>query len=142
VAWLESILTAVTAQPGWDPTTAELVEQLARAVRGPRREGVFAVWLTVRVAQDLQADPPIPERAHRRRVAALERRLSSLTVPPPLRRALAGAVAQLKDARPEAAALVLSQLVAPIRDTLGRDAAESVMLAAQAARTARTARPA
>jgi hypothetical protein len=119
-------LSAVTAQPGWDPAATELVDQLARAMRGPRRDGIFALWLTVRVAQDLLLDPPLVERAHRRRVASLERRLSSLTMPPPLRRALAGALAQLKDARPETAALVLAQLIAPARETIGKEAGDTV----------------
>jgi hypothetical protein len=97
---------------------------------------VFALWLTVRVAQDLLMDPPPADRAHRRRLQALEHRLSSLTIPPPLRRALVAALLQLKDGRPEAAAQVLSQLVAPAREAGGTEAGEAV---AQAARTARAA---
>jgi len=69
---------------GWDPDATSLLGLLPQTGRGPRREGIFALWLTVRVAQDLLRDPP-PERAHRRRLQALEHRLSSLTLPPPLR---------------------------------------------------------
>jgi hypothetical protein len=121
---------------GWDPAATALLHALPRAARGTKRDGVFALWLTVRVAQDLLKDPPPAERAHRRRLLALEHRLSSLTIPPPLRRALVAALLQLKDARPEAAAQVLSQLVAPAREAGGAEAGEAV---AQAARTARTA---
>ena len=85
----------------WDPAALELISLMARSVRGPRREGLFALWLTLRVAQDLQLDPPLGERALRRRLAALESRLSSLTIPSPLRRALASALVQLQDAPPE-----------------------------------------
>lgn len=123
----------------WDPSSGVLVTLLAQAVRGPRREGVFALWLTVRIAQDLLLDPPFPDRAHRRRVAALEQRLSSLTMAPPLRRALAGAIAQLREAGAEAVPVILSQLVAPARDTLGTEAAEAVALAVRGARARKAA---
>ena len=88
----------------WDPAASALVGLLPRTGRGPRREGIFALWLTLRVAQDLLRDPPPTERAHRRRLQALEHRLSSLTLPPPLRRALTAALSQLREGRPETAA--------------------------------------
>jgi hypothetical protein len=121
---------------GWDPAATALLTLLPQTGRGPKRGGIFALWLTVRVAQDLLSDPPPAERAHRRRVQALERRLSSLTMPQPLRRALTAAVTQLREARPETAALVLSQLVAPAREASGTDAGEAVGLAARLAREA------
>lgn len=121
---------------GWDPAATALLDVMPQTARGPRREGIFALWLTVRVAQDLLRDPPTADRAHRRRLQALEQRLSSLTVPPPLRRALAAALHQLKDGRPEAAAQVLSQLVAPAREAGGAEAGEALAQAARAARAA------
>jgi hypothetical protein len=121
---------------GWDPAASALLTLLPQVGRGPKRGGIFALWLTVRVAQDLLLDPPPSERAQRRRVQALERRLSSLTMPPPLRRALSAAVGQLREVRPEAAAQVLSQLVAPARETGGAEAGEAVALAARQAREA------
>ena len=108
---------------GWDPAATALLGVLPLTARGPRREGIFALWLTVRVAQDLLQDPPPGDRAHRRRLQALEHRLSSLTIPPPLRRALVAALNQLKEARPETAAQVLSQLVAPARESGGPEGA-------------------
>lgn len=123
---------------GWDPAAAALLQLLPQTGRGPRREGIFALWLTLRVAQDLIRDPPA-ERAHRRRLQALEQRLSSLTLPPPLRRALAAAISQLRDGRPETAVQVLSQLVAPARETGGAEAGEAVAHAARAARAAHRA---
>jgi hypothetical protein len=119
---------------GWDPAASVLLSLLPQTGRGPKRGGIFALWLTLRVAQDLLLDPPPSERAHRRRVQALEHRLSSLTMPPPLRRALAAAVSQLRDVRPETAAQVLSQLVAPARETGGVEAGEALALAAKQAR--------
>jgi len=118
----------------WDPSSSALVTLLAQTARGPGREGVFALWLTVRIAQDLLLEPPLPDRAHRRRVAALEQRLTSLTMPPPLRRALHTAIAQLRDADAASMPVILSQLVAPARDTLGAEAAEAVALAVKRAR--------
>ena len=120
----------------WDPPQSALLSLLPQIGRGPRRGGIFALWLTLRVAQDVLLDPPPPERGQRRRVQALERRLSSLTMPPPLRRALGAATSQLRDASPETAAQVLSQLVAPARETGGAEAGEAVALAARLARQA------
>jgi hypothetical protein len=119
---------------GWDPSATALLGLLHQTGRGPRREGIFALWLTVRVTQDLLHDPPPAERAHRRRLQALEQRLSSLTMPPPLRRALAAAMNQLREARPETAVQVLSQLVAPAREAGGVEAGDALAQAARAAR--------
>ena len=82
---------------GWDPAATALLQILPRTSRGPKRDGVFALWLAVRVARDAAGSTPPPERAPRRRVVALQQRLSSLTLPPPLRRALAAAVSELME---------------------------------------------
>jgi hypothetical protein len=118
---------------GVDPAAGALLALLPQTVRGPRREGIFALWLTLRVAQDQVREAPA-ERAHRRRLQALEHRLSSLTMPPPLRRALATAISQLRDARSETAVQVLSQLVAPAREAGGAEAGDALAHAARAAR--------
>ena len=118
---------------GWDPAATALLELVPQAARGPKREGIFALWLTVRVAQDLLLDAPLAERAHRRRVDALARRLSSLTIPAPLRRALTAAIDQLREGAPATAAQVLSQLVAPARETGGPEIGDAVSQAARAA---------
>lgn len=115
---------------------ADLLQVLSGTVRGPRREGAYALWLTLRVAEGYLLDPPLPERAARRRLAALESRLSSLTLPPPLRRALTAALSQLKDGDAAAVPGMLSALVAPARDTTGTEAGEAVQRAARAARAA------
>jgi len=119
----------------WEPAAVALADLLARTARGSKRDGVFALWLTVRVALDFSLAPPLPDRARRRRTGALERRLASLTVPAPLRRALTAALAQLQAGDPPAAALALTQLVAPVRDTLGDEAADPIALAARVARS-------
>jgi hypothetical protein len=121
---------------GWDPAASALLDLLPQTGRGPKRGGLFALWLTLRVAQDLLLEPPIQERAQRRRVQALERRLSSLTMPPPLRRALVAALAQLREVKREAVPQVLSQLVAPARETGGAEAGEAIARAAKDARQA------
>lgn len=111
--------------------TDELLELLARTARGPRRDGVFALWLVVRVAEGLASATPATERAERRRVANLERRLTSLTLPPPLRRALVASLALLKEADAGAPGLALGQLVAPVRESIGQDAAALLERAAK-----------
>ena len=103
-----------------------LLHVLASTERGARRDGAFAVWLVVRVAGDLAAEPDWNERAQRRRLQALERRLTSLSLSPSLRRALAAALAQLREREPEAVATALAQLVAPVRESVGAEAAEAV----------------
>lgn len=119
---------------GWTGAAAALAGLLAPTSRGPKREGTYAVWLVVRVAHDLTLTPPLTERARRRRLDALAHQLSSLTVAPPLRRALTGALATLGEATAEAAAVALHHLVAPVREGIGADAAEAVSQAARAAR--------
>lgn len=103
-----------------------ILESLASAERGPRRDGTFAIWLVVRAARDLALAPDWPERAHRRRLQALERRLTSLSLSPPLRRALGMALAQVRDLDPEAATQALTQLVGPAREALGSEVAEGI----------------
>jgi hypothetical protein len=116
------------------PATAALVKLMGETPRGPRREGIFALWLTVRVAEDLLLTPPQPDRAVKRRVAALEQRLSSLSLPAPLRRALVSALAELNEPRREKAGQVLQLLVAPTREALGADVAEVLSRAARQSR--------
>jgi hypothetical protein len=117
-------------------TTAELrlIGLVADAVRGPKRDGLFALWLVVRAAEALLPPSPVSSKNHRRRLQALEARLGSLALPAPLRRALAAARHHLEPATPAAAALVLSQLLAPAREVLGTEAGEAVSVAARAAR--------
>jgi hypothetical protein len=111
-----------------------LLELLAASARGMRREGLFAVWLTVRVALDQGLEPPLPERAQRRRLDALDRRLARLSVPPPLRRALAGTVAMLRDPGKRPATMALQQLTVPVRETLGAEAGEVIAKAVRQAK--------
>ncbi|MDH4131660.1 MAG: hypothetical protein OEW17_01310 [Gemmatimonadota bacterium] len=118
----------------WTAGTRELVRQLAETARGPRRESYYAIWLVLRVAEDELEWPPLPERASRRRLAALERRLSSLTMSAPIRRAMASALPQLREGGAEAATAALQSLVAPVREALGPEAAEALQQAIHPAR--------
>ena len=118
------------------PAEIQLVTLIAEAARGPKREGLFALWLVVRAAESLLPPAPVSAKNHRRRLQALESRLSSLAqLPAPLKRALAAARQHLETATPDAAALVLSQLAAPARDVLGAEAAEAVTVAARSAKS-------
>jgi hypothetical protein len=118
-------------------TEQRLVTALAAEARGPRRNGIFAVWLFARVAEGILPPDPLSPKAHRGRVDALQRRLSSIAVPAPLRRALAGSLRLVSEGTPQAAATALAQLVAPAAETLGAVAGDA--LAQAAARARRTA---
>ena len=120
--------------PATTPAEERLVTLIAEAARGPRREGLFALWLVVRAAEALLPPAPVSAKNHCRRLQALESRLASLALPAPLRRALSAARQHLETATPNAAALVLSQLTAPAREVLGAEAAEAVTVAARTAR--------
>lgn len=116
------------------PAEERLIELVAGAVRGPKREGLFALWLVVRSAESLLPPRPVSGKNHRRRLQALESRLASLALPAPLKRALTAARQHLEPATPAAAALVLSQLIAPAREVLGPEAGEAITVAARSAR--------
>ncbi|HXG95704.1 MAG TPA: hypothetical protein VNJ06_01180 [Gemmatimonadales bacterium] len=116
------------------PAEDRLVTLIAESARGPRREGLFALWLVVRAAEALLPPAPVSAKNHRRRLQALEKRIGSLALPAPLKRALAAARQHLETATPNAAALVLSQLTAPARDVLGAEAGDAVTVAARTAR--------
>jgi hypothetical protein len=119
---------------GTSPAEERLVALVAAAPRGPRRDGLYALWLTLRAAEALLPPAPVSPKNHRRRLQALEHRLASLALPAPLKRALAAARTHLDPATAAAAALVLAQLVAPARDVLGPEAADAVAVAVRGAR--------
>jgi len=113
----------------------QLVAALAVEARGPRRNGLLALWLVTRAAEAVLPPDPVSTRNHRRRVDQLQRRLSSVSVPSPLRRALPAALRLVSEGTPRAAALALHQLVAPARECLGASAADAIAVAAAHART-------
>lgn len=117
----------------FDAMEHRLAEILESEPRGPRQNGVFAVWLVARAAAALIPPDPVGARGHVRRLEELERRLSSLSVPAPLGRGLRSALAHLRDATPAGAALALRQLVAPARETVGTRTADALAEGANAA---------
>src|SRR5207249_12119304 len=86
-------------------TTAEerLIRLVAEAVRGPKREGLFALWLVVRSAEALLPPRPVSGKNHRRRLQALDARLASLALPAPPKPALTAARPHLAPAPPPTA---------------------------------------
>ena len=111
-----------------------LIESLAGAARGSKRNGTYALWLFVRTCSGLLPPDRLSDRNQRGRLAGLERRLRALALPSPLRRALTGGVKELGDGTAQAAAIALQQLVAPAREIVGTDAGEALALAARTAR--------
>lgn len=112
----------------------QLIAVLAAEARGPRRNGLFALWLLTRAAEAVLPPDRVSPRGHRRRMELLQRRLASLSVPPPLRRALSAALRQVGEGSPQGSALALHQLVAPARETVGEGAAAALAMAAARAR--------
>lgn len=106
---------------------------LAHSPRGPDRDGAFALWLVVRAALGA-ATPGAPPARTSERLRALQHRLKSLNLAPPLKRAITAALADLAPARAVAPAIVLGHLVAPAAETLGRPVADAVTAAARAVR--------
>ncbi|MDH4045479.1 MAG: hypothetical protein OEW06_13575 [Gemmatimonadota bacterium] len=118
-------------------TETQLLTALAAEARGPKRNGLFALWLVARTAEAILPPDAVELRSHRRRVELLQRRLSSVSVPTALRRALPAAFRHIADGTPRAAALALHQLVAPTREAVSPHAAD--VLGAAAARARRHA---
>jgi hypothetical protein len=124
------------SHPALPAADAAFAAALAESPRGPARDGAFALWLVVRAA--LGAAPPLAAAPkHAERLRAVAARLRSLNAPGPLRRSLAAAILDLQ--RGTGPAVVLTHLVAPAAETLGRYAADVVAAAARAARPPKAA---
>ena len=115
-------------------TERHLIKDLQVTARGPKRNGIFALWLFVHACDGMLPPRSLSDRATRRRLEGLKQRMTSLSLPPPLRRALSGSLPELEAGTAEAASLVLRQLVAPVRDVLGAETAEAVSGAARLAK--------
>jgi hypothetical protein len=115
-------------------TETALLAALAAEARGPKRNGLFALWLVARAAEAVLPPDAVSQRSHRLRVERLQRRLSSVSVPAPLRRALPAALRHIADGTARAAALALHQLVAPTREAVSAPAADVLAAAAVRAR--------
>ncbi len=113
-----------------------LIQRLQGAVRGPKRNGLFALWLVLRACEGILHPNPLSGRVHRRRLEHLERRLSSLSLQPSLRRALAGSIRELAEGTDEAAVTALRLLVAPAREAIGDPIGDTIALAARTAKGA------
>ena len=113
------------------PLENQLIETLPATVRGPRRNGIFALWLVIRACEGLVPPDTVSVRGHRHRLDRLERRLSSLSLPVALRRALVRSIHDLQDGTPDVAVTALRSLVAPVNETLGSEASVVVATAAR-----------
>jgi hypothetical protein len=113
-----------------------ILADMADAGRGPRRNGLFALWLFVRQCDGALPPDPLSARASAERLDGLERRLSSLSLPAALRRALPASVRELRSDHGDRVALALQQLSAPAREAVGSSTADVLLLAARTARRA------
>lgn len=118
--------------------TAEdrLLEAMATMSRGPRQNGLFALWLFVRQCAGILPPYALSERAFSKQLRRFERRLSSLSLPAPLRRTLPGSIAELASREAQRVPIALQQLAAPARESLGKTAGDIMSHAARRARRA------
>lgn len=123
-----------------DPLAAtenRIIERFRDSVRGPKRNGLFALWLVVRTCDGVLPPSPLTQRGHRRRLESLKNRLSSLSLQPPLRKALTQGIDRLKDGTADAATKTLGSLVEPVRETLGAEVGHSIAMALLVAESSR-----
>jgi hypothetical protein len=111
-----------------------LLDAMEAADRGPRQNALFALWLLARHCDAALVPASLSAHAGTARLDGLERRLSSLSLPAPLRRALPGSLRELRNADPHRIPIALQQLAAPVRDAIGASLGDAF---AQAARRAR-----
>ncbi len=123
-------------------TEDRLLADMSSAARGPRRNGLFALWLIVRQCDSLLPPRMLGKATLAGRSAGLERRLHSLSLPAALRRALPASVRELRAAQPDRVPAVLQQLAAPAREAISGAAADSLLQAARASRRELRARAA
>ncbi len=103
----------------------EMIDLLASSSRGPRRNGVYCLWLFLRACGELDSRDAASAKAHRK-LNALKGRLRSLSLPPGFKKAIAGALQTLETPTIGSAGATLSQLVVPSLETIGKDAGSVV----------------
>jgi hypothetical protein len=118
------------------PAHDSLIAHLKETARGPSRNGAFAVWLFVHVCEDELPPLQISSRARRRRLSDLDRRLSSLSMPPSLKRALSDALVSLAEQTPDACLRALKSVSTQAREHLGAELGDALSLAARSAKSA------
>lgn len=109
----------------------ELLEALAVSRRGPKRNGIFGVWLFLRVCDGISPPDPLNIRAHRKRIRQLELRLSSLSLSPVLRKAISNSFGYLEEGDAAGAARALREVAQPAGDVLGRDVEQALLRGAR-----------
>ena len=107
-------------------TELSLARSLSLSARGPRRNALYALWLFVRACSGCSSEGQLSQRTHRRRLTALEKRLTSVSIPPQLRRTLAEGMERLQEANPGNCHEVLQELAIPVGEALGKDCAELI----------------
>jgi hypothetical protein len=111
-----------------------LLDAMQSCARGPRQNALFALWLFVRQCEDTLPPRVLSAPARGGRLTALEHRLSSLSLPAPLRRVLPAAIREMQTGKADRVATALQQLAAPAREAVGAPIGEALAQAARAAR--------
>lgn len=118
-----------------EEVSAGLIAQLSYSERGPQRNGVFALWLVVNTCTGILGNHSVQGKNQRKRVVALRKRLSSLSLPVPLRKAISVALHDLSPDSQGSASTALEQLVVSARETVNADCGKLIEAAAQRAAT-------
>ncbi|UCG87228.1 MAG: hypothetical protein JSW71_01390 [Gemmatimonadota bacterium] len=118
------------------PAQNQLIDCLQVTARGPRQSGIFALWLLLRTCDDALPPMTLSGRATKRRIDAMVKRWSSLSMQPAIKRALARSAAELALGTDSGIVAALQNLEGPTREYLGQDAANAVTLAVRSAKRA------
>ena len=119
-----------------DAVEDRLLEAMTSEDRGARQNALFALWLFVRQSDGTLPPHHLSERTLDRRLHRLERRLSSLSLPAQLLRALPGSIRELRTGEARRVPIALQQLAAPVRDVLAPALGDAFLQAARRARQA------
>lgn len=113
-----------------------LIDALEASARGPAQNGVFALWLLVRSCRHLTPPDALEDRLHLQRLEKMERRLSSLSLPGSLRRAVTSGLRTLRAPTADTPCEVLTQLVAPASQVVSPAMGQAIGRAAREAQRA------
>jgi len=116
------------------PVENHLIDCLQVTARGPRQNGIFALWLLVRTCDDVLPPTALSGRANRRRLDAMVKRWSSLSLQPGFKKALTRSVCELSTGTDGGVVAALQNLVEPAREYLGQEAASALALAVRSAK--------
>ena len=98
-----------------------LIRRLAESERGPGRNALFALWLTVKACEDFLPPDPVPLRTRRKHMEALSRRITSLSMPADFKRCLTGTIRAMAEADWTQLPRLIHTLAGSAREGIGKE---------------------